>query len=314
MTNYDEQLKQLRQQVSRKQHLNAALNELAPQHRELQEKVSQLESIKISEQADVDRLEGRSLTSFFYNVVGKMDEKLTQERQEAYAAAVKYDAAVRDLEAVEQDMARYKAELMELNDCEARFDRLLAEKQAALKSAGGHHSEEIRSIESRISWLEHQMDEIDEAIVAGKRALNAAEQVMSSLNSAGNWGTWDLLGGGLISDIAKHSHLDDAQRKVEQLQVELRRFNTELADVSSIRADVQVSVDGFLRFADYFFDNLFTDWAVMDRISQSKNQVYNTISQLQNLVNRLNQMMDSDQKEWKHLHDELDELVLKAQI
>lgn len=314
MTNYDEQLKQLRQQVSRKRHLNAALNELAPQHRELQEKVSRLESIKISEQADVDRLEGRSLTSFFYNVVGKMDEKLTQERQEAYAAAVKYDAAVRDLEAVEHDMARYKAELMELNDCEARYDRLLAEKQAALKSSGGHYGDEIRSMEGRITWLEHQMDEIDEAIAAGNRALNAAEQVMSSLNSAGNWGTWDLLGGGLISDIAKHSRLDDAQRQVELLQVELRRFNTELADVSSIRADVQINIDGFLRFADYFFDNLFTDWAVMDRISQSKNQVHSTISQIHRVLTRLNQMMDNNQKEWKQLHDELDELVLRASI
>ena len=129
MTNYDEQLKQLRQQVSRKQHLNAALNQLAPQRRELQEKVSQLEAAKLSEQADVDRLEGRSLTAFFYNVVGKKDEKLTQERQEAYAAAVKYDAALRDMDAVEQDMARYKAELMELNDCEARYDKLLAESR-----------------------------------------------------------------------------------------------------------------------------------------------------------------------------------------
>ncbi len=314
MTNYDEQLKQLRQQVSRKQHLNAALSELAPQCRDLMEKVSRLEAIKLGEQADVDRLEGRSLASFFYNVVGKMDEKLTKERQEAYAAAVKYDAAVRDLEAVEQDMARYKAELLELNDCEARYDRLLAEKQAALKSAGGRYSEEIRAIEGRISYLEHQMDEIDEAIVAGNRALSAAEQVVGSLNSAGNWGTWDMLGGGLISDIAKHSHLDDAQRKVEHLQVELRRFNTELADVGSIRADVQISVDGFLRFADYFFDNLFTDWAVMDRISQSKNQVHSTISQLHRVLTRLNQMMDADQKEWKNLHDELNELVLKAQI
>lgn len=314
MINYDEQLKQLRQQVSRKQHLNAVLKELAPQHSALQEKVSQLESVKLSEQADVDRLESRSLTAFFYNVVGKKDEKLTQERQEAYAAAVKYDAALRELEAVEQDMARCKAELLELSDCEARYDKLLAEKQAALKAAGGYYSDEIRSIESRITWLEHQMDEIDEAIAAGNRALSAADQVMSSLNSAGNWGTFDLLSDGILADIAKHNHLDKAQREVEWLQVELRRFNTELADVSSIRADVQVSIDGFLRFADYFFDNLFTDWAVMDRISQSKHQVQNTISQIQRVVSRLNQMMDGHQFEWKKLHDELKNLVTQAKL
>ena len=314
MINYDEQLKQLRQQVSRKGHLNAMLKELVPQQRQLKERVVELESIKLNEQDDVNRLEGRSLAAFFYNVVGKMDEKLDQERREAYAAAVKYDAALRNLEAVEQDMARCKAELTELNDCEARYDKLLAEKQAALKAAGGHYSDKIHAIESRITWLERQMDEIDEAIAAGRRALDAAQSVMDSLRSAGNWGTWDMLGGGLISDMAKHSHLDTAQRKVEQLQVALRRFNTELADVGSIRADIQVSVDGFLRFADYFFDNLFTDWAVMDRIRQSENQVVSTMRQLDSILQRLNRMMDDDQKEWINLHDELDDLVLKAQI
>lgn len=314
MTNFDEQLKQLRQQVSRKAHLTAMLRELAPQHRQLQEQVAELEAIKLNEQADVDRLEGHSLAAFFYNVVGKMDEKLDQERREAYAAAVKYDAARRDLEAVEQDMARCKAELTELNDCEARYDKLLAEKQAALKAAGGRYSDEIYAIEGRITWLERQMDEIDEAMAAGRRALDAAQSVMDSLRSAGNWGTWDMLGGGMLSDMAKHSHLDTAQRKVEQLQVELRRFNTELADVGSVRADIQISVDGFLRFADYFFDNLFTDWAVMDRIRQSENQVHNTIRQLQNILQRLDRMMEDNQKEWKNLHDELDALVLKAQL
>lgn len=48
--------------------------------------VQALEKAKQSEQADVDRLEGRTLAAFFYNAIGKMEEKLTQERREAYAA------------------------------------------------------------------------------------------------------------------------------------------------------------------------------------------------------------------------------------
>ena len=47
--------------------------------------------------------------------------------------------------------------------------------------------------------------------------------------------------------------LDDAQEQIEQLQVELRRFKTELSDVE-IAADLQVTVDSFLKFADFFFD------------------------------------------------------------
>ena len=117
---------------------------------------------------------------------------------------------------------------------------------------------------------------------------------------------------GIIADIAKHSNLDDAQRKIEILQMELRRFKTELADVGSIHVEMQVSIDGFLRFADYFFDNLFTDWAVRDKIKTAQSQVNDTIFQIHGVLNRLNSMMASDQSEWKKLHDELDELVLNA--
>jgi len=312
MTNYDEQLQQLRQQVSRRNHLENTLRELRSQQKELSARVSQLETVKISEQADVDRLEGRSLAAFFYNVVGKMDEKLDQERQEAYAAAVKYDAAYRELLVVNDDIRFHEEELSRLADCQAQYDALLTEKLELLKRSGTAAADEIFAKESRITYLEQQMDEIDEAIAAGNYALNAAQMVMSSLDSAQGWGTFDLLGGGLLADMAKHSHLDDAQRKIEQLQIALRRFKTELADVASIQVTAQVNIDGFLRFADYFFDNLFTDWAVMDKISQSKGQVNDTIHQVRNVMTRLNGMMAADQAEWKRLHDEIDSIVLNT--
>ena len=314
MSRYDEQLQELRQKVSRKKHLEKMLADLKAQRDPLAQKVCDLEAAKISEQTDVDRLEGRSLASFFYNVVGKMDEKLDKERQEAYAAAVRYDAALRELVVLDDDIERYKAELMELNDCEARYDRLLKEKQSALKDSGSPYSSQITGIEARIAFLEHRMDEVDEAMAAGNYAINAANQVLQSLDSAEGWGTFDLLGGGLIADIAKHGHLDDAQRKIEMLQVELRRFKTELADVGNIYAEIQISIDGFLRFADYFFDNLFTDWAVMDKINQSKSQVHDTISQIHGVMRKLNSMMAEDQAEWKQLHDELDALIVNAKL
>lgn len=312
--NYDEQLKELRQKVSRKKHLEKMLQELSAQRAPLARKVEELEAAKISEQSDVDRLEGRSLASFFYNVIGKMDEQLDKERQEAYAAAVKYDAALRELNMVDGDMERCKAELMDLNDCEMRYDKLLEEKRAALKARGGSYAEELMGIESRIAYLEHRMDEIDEALAAGRRALRCTDDVMHSLTKAGNWSTFDMFSDGIIADIAKHSHLDEAQHKLEVLQMELRRFKTELADVGSIHVEMQVNIDGFLRFADYFFDNLFTDWAVMDRISQSKTQVDNTARQIQNVLCRLDSMMAQDQTEWKKLHDESERIITDAKL
>lgn len=313
MTYYDEKLQQLQEQMARSKQLEAMIKELRNQRDSLTAQVRELESIKLEEQADVDRLEGRSLAAFFYNVIGKMDEQLDKERQEAYAARVKYDAAARELEGVEADLRRYESELSALRGCEHRYDEVLKEKADAIKAAGGSNGEEILKLEERNAFLESQKKELQEAISAGNAALSTTQQVLSSLDSAEGWGTWDLFGGGLVADLAKHSHLDEAQGAIEQLQSQLRRFKTELADVT-IQADMQVNVDGLLRFADYFFDGLFADWAVLDKINQSQSQVQNTKSQIASVLSRLDSMMRTLEQEQVQIKSKLDTLVRDAQL
>ena len=311
MTHYDEQLRDLHQQVSRSKKLEARILELRTQRDTLSRRVKELETVKLDEQKDVDRLEGRSLAAFFFNVIGKMDEKLDAERREAYAARVKYDAAARELAGVEVDLLSCESELASLRDCEQRYVAVLQQKADALKAAGGNSAEQILQVEENISAIESRKKELKEAISAGTAAFRISEQVMDSLDSAEGWGTWDIMGGGLIADMAKHSHLDEAQEKVEQLQDLLRKFKTELADVT-IDADMQVNIDGFLRFADYFFDGLFADWTVMDEIDNAQQKVKSTQNQISSMISQLQQMLEDAETEQARLRSDLDNLVLQA--
>jgi len=240
-----------------------------------------------------------------------MDEKLDKEREEAYAARVKYDAAAKELAAVEHAIREKETELHPLRDSECLYQQLLHQKKNAIKAAGGAVAEDILRAEERIAYLDEQAKELKEAQSAGRAALSVADEVLSSLDSADGWATWDLFGGGLIADMAKHGHLDDAQDAVERLQVQLRRFKSELADVS-IEADMQVNIDGFLRFADYFFDGLFADWVVKDRISQSDSQVRQTISQIESVLGRLASMARSVENERNETEAELEQHIREA--
>lgn len=308
MSRYDDQLRQLQAQCARKKRLEATAAELRAQQSTYTARAQELEQSFREEQADVDRLEGRSLSAFFYNVIGKMDEKLAQEKQEAYAARVKYDAVARELAGIEEDLCRCEAELDTLRDCERRYAAVLQEKTQAVKAAGGATAAQILRLEERAAYLESQRRELEEAYAAGQDALSTIEQIEDSLSSAEGWGTWDLVGGGLITDLVKYSHLDAAQASVECLQSQLRRFKTELADVT-IDADFQVSIDGFLRVADYLFDGIFADWAVLDQIHHSQEQVETTRSQICTLVNHLQDLLDQTAGEAAGLQNEIGHLV-----
>lgn len=314
MTYYDTQLQQLQEKLARKRQLTAQREELQEQCRSLTSRVNELMGIKLSQQADVDKLEGRSLAAFFYNVVGKMDEKLDKERQEAYAAQVKYDAAKRELDGAQDDLARCETELVSLRSCEEEYAALLQEKATALKAAGGTAAEEILKTEEHLAFLTAQQKELHEAITTGHNARRSAQSVLASLGSAENWGTWDMFGGGgLITHLAKHEHLDEAQGHIESLQSDLRRFKTELSDVE-IRADMQVTIDGFLRFADFFFDGLFADWAVLDHIHQSQQQVQTTFEQIEALLTHLKTMQSDNEKAQETARVRLDDLIRKSPV
>ena len=293
--------------------LEKKLQELGQQRTHYYDRVVSARIDYRKEQEDVDKLESRSLVNYFFRVVGSMDEKLTKERQEAYTAAVKHGAAVKELRDIEEDIQRFAQEYSKLRGCENAYKEALYEKRMALKAAGGEHVDEILQLEERCAVLRGHKKELSEAISAGNSARSTADSILQSLNSAKNWGTYDALGGGLVADIAKHNHLNVAQTSVEQLQSQLRRFRTELADVK-VRADMQVNVDGFLRFADYFFDGLAADLTVLNKISRSQSEVQSAKSRIDSILSRLKSMLRTVDWELGKEKKKLDELVLNTQL
>jgi DNA repair exonuclease SbcCD ATPase subunit len=312
MINYDNDLIRLQQKVAMKKQLEAKLNDLRSQRCVFDKKIIELRVEHRSEQEDVKKLECRSLANYFYQLFGKLDEKLDEERKEASAAKVKLDAAERELAVVDHEIQEIQTLLRELYGCEEAYSATLEAKRDAVKSSNTPAACQILELEEKIAFLESQKKEIREAITAGHSAIGTADNVLSELEDADDWNTWDMLGGGgIITHMAKHSHLDEAQEKVEQLQGKLRRFKTELADIN-IHADMQVSIDGFLRFADYFFDGLFADWAVGDKISESQSSVQKVKSQISSALSKLDGMDKDADAQIRSLKAKIEELLVNG--
>ena len=312
MQHYDEKLQQLRKDIARNKQLTATVDPLRERKNILESRVRKLKWDMEKEQTDADRLENPGLTVFFLRLRGKLEEQRAIELAEAQAARIKYEAAVRELEGVTTELDATRQELATLRGCELRYQAVFQEKQAAVRAAGGADAEALLALEEALSDAIVREKELTEAVQAGEAALQTLRQILSSLDSAQNWGTWDLVGGGLITDLAKHSHLDDAQALVERLQTQLRRFRSELSDIQ-IKCDLQLNVEGFLRFADFFFDGLLSSWTVLDQISSAREQVLGTKGQVETVLSRLKAPLGAARTEHNQLLARIDTLVLQAQ-
>ena len=137
---------------------------------------------------------------------------------------------------------------------------------------------------------EMMRQEMKEAIDAGERALSSLRMAQEKLNSAGNWGLFDMFGGGLFSTMIKRSKMDDASELMETTKSDLKRFQKELKDVN-IPLDMRMEVGSFLSFADFFFDGFVADYLVQSKISDAKEQVSDAIIRVEQILNELKRKM-----------------------
>ena len=120
-----------------------------------------------------------------------------------------------------------------------------------------------------------------------------------------------LFGGGLITDLAKYSKLDEAQSRINELQSDLNRYRAELADVM-LQADIQVDIGDFLRFADYFFDDVFSSWAVLDCIRNTAQQAASARQKVLQIQDRLSAARAQLEQETAALDQQHRTLVLEG--
>ena len=307
----DQRLIQIKERMRAKQKLDAMLKQArnslytdASRCRELQKRLE-------AERSDVEKLEGTSLTGLFYSVLGTKEERLEKERQEFLAAQLKYEEASDSRQASEAEVQRIEAELQPLAGVEDEYQQLLSEKETALAAAGDGTAESLLRLSESLADLTSDAKELQEAIIAGEQALRALRSVRSELKSAANWGTFDMLGGGLLSTMAKHSKIDEAKSQAHRAQRHLRHFEEELADADE-RLQVSLEIGGFSKFADYFFDGLIADWIVQSKIQNAASACERTFGQVTSAISTCRRRLTEVREQQQNVAEQRQTLIEQA--
>ena len=268
----DQAIEALTAAQARRKQLDAQIEELHRQRGERQAKVDETAQSFRKEQDDVDKLEKGGVHAFLLTLIGHKEERLDKERREALAAKLQYDQARSDLEYLENKLNGLIRERDGLRDAPEQLEALWTEKAELVKTMGGQTGARLVELDRQLSDVTHQQKELEEALSAGENAKRLLGQVQDDLDSARGWGTWDMLGGGLIATMAKYDRLDSAQSSIRAAQRALSDFRTELADVSQLQVP-SIQIGEFATFADYFFDGIFSDWYVQSSIKKAQEGV-----------------------------------------
>jgi hypothetical protein len=130
--------------------------------------------------------------------------------------------------------------------------------------------------------------QINRALSLTHQLISTLDEAEKKLSSARNWGIVDVLGGGLITDLIKHSKLNDAAGSMENVNYYLRELKNVLGGIT-MPQDYSMNVGGFLTFADFFFDSGIIDVYVTAKIMNSLSEVRRLRDKCYELRSKLNQ-------------------------
>lgn len=305
------QIEEAQQGIFRKEKINAMLDSLQKEKSVLVIKTEDLKDALEKEDQDVLKLESKSLAHIFNAVLGRLDDKLEKERQEALAAKLKYDQANSELEQINEEIRKLKDEKKRYRDCANTYEQLFQQKREMLIQSNAEVADQLLRLSTEVQKSKNNLKEIHEAIQAGENAMHYIMLTLENLNKASGLGTWDMLGGGLFVDLAKHSRIDEAKSMAEKVQMYLLKFKTELTDVR-ISGDIHFEMNGFSKFADFFFDGIIADWAMQSKIHASEDSVRNVQSQVQTVLAKLKNMEQMENSKLQKTEQEMEWLVTKS--
>ncbi len=269
------QLSELRDRVSTLPTLEKRFEGFIKSIQKAEKEVSNLLQQYERESHDVEQMQRESLSAFLLRLVGKYEDKLEKEQLEEINAKTAYDRAVAHLEHLKQEKDELESRITSLRQDKKTYQCELETRRRELSCKlsepdGARYAE----LENERKAIMSQITEIEEALKAANRAMSTADKIAKSLDSAESWATFDAFSrGGIISHMAKYSHIDEAEQNFNVLSHNLQELKSELNDVQGLTVSGLSEISNGQRTIDFWFDNIFTDLSVRSQIKDNAEKI-----------------------------------------
>jgi len=309
----DAQLKDIHVKIVRKRILSAELMALRVKQKDLDAKVKELSERKQAEQKDVDRLEKGGITSFFYGIVGKKEEKLEKERAEALDALQQYEEAFLELEGVNRSIELKETELATLEGYEEKFEKLLQGKRRLLENTVSEV--EILEVEKDLAFQKEQSALLAEAEKQGERILEYVGKIRETLDEAEKCAIAES-SPGMSLGIRKSELLSQAQKQVAMMQPLLKEFGAKVErGLKGVQIRDNLSV--VYEFGNGIYTSFIASESVMsvvaiERIRTAKGSLMLLREQMQDILPAVVAEKESKAKQAVFLEEKLENLIIEA--
>jgi hypothetical protein len=241
------------------------------------------------EERDVERLEHVSLTRVLAALHGSREDALAREKAEADGARYRVAQAQQRLDAAHAELTRLEDRQAQLARAPQAYADALAAKEQYLTHSADPRGARLLALADERGRLTAELNELQRARDDAGAAVQALAEVQDRLGTAANWSTFDTyFDHGMVANAIKHDRIDQAAQAARAADQRLAALRTDLAELGGYEPTApRLEVTAGFKFADIFFNNIFTDLAVGHQIRDAQDTVGRSVQQVRALQDRL---------------------------
>ena len=241
------------------------------------------------EEKDVERLEHLSLTRVLAALHGSREDALAREKAEAEAARYRVAQAQHHLDAARAELGSVADRQARLAGAPQAYASALAAKEQYLTHSADPRGTRLLALADERGRLRAELDELRRASEDAGAAAQALAEVQDRLGTAANWSTFDTyFDHGMIANSIKHDRIDQAAQAAREADRRLAALRTDLAELGGAEPTApRLEISAGFKFADIFFNNIFTDLAVGRQIRDAQDNAGQSMQQVGALRDRL---------------------------
>ncbi len=314
MTQLEQQLKESIQEVEQIRKVKEHTAQLTVRLEAEEKALAAMEATLAKEQRDVEVLESEGLTTMFRKFLGDREEKLEKEREEYLRASLRFNELYKSVGLIRFELDLLSKKEQSLETVERRVETLIAYREKELMDVNPEVALVLKGINKQTDKLHKYSVQVEEAFVAGTKALEFVRGTEHYLHEAKLMGQSDMWGSRRYgTGQQKHDAIDRARDLAYQSRHNLIRFGNELQDVfKGLQIEVNMEIGDFGRFADVFFDNLISDYLVQQKISKSLVNVTGTRQQVEHIMLSLDNERGVIREKLAALEDERKKVVVES--
>lgn len=280
----DNKIIELKEKINRKYSLEYRLNDLNEQYSYLKEHLHELTSNLID--VDIKSLSKMSIIYVWYEIFTSKGQNISK---------IEYNYILKHhlIEFLHQELIEVKNKLMQITKYEEEYKNLLIEKEKTALDKEKKALGEFNKLVDEAIKYKNRIRDINNAINTCMYLENAFSQLLDLLKKSKNWDNLDIFGRGLFMTMTKSPIFIQSDERIKKLYYLAYKLVRDIR-LLNFYTDVNIDISSFMKFLEYFENNLYND-------IKDKKRIFNIIDYLKDCYKVINKILN-DLKTKKELY------------